>query len=154
MLEKELRESIQAVRARRPQRLPKITVHDGKGQKSRRTMLPGRINTPLQEHLRRVRLLHQTDVKKGYGQVVLPHALARKYPHAETSWEWQYVFPAKTMSREQETGVMRRHHVPSLELPYSKEELFTPGSTAGRRPALRCLPSARSRRRCRWSCSG
>jgi integron integrase len=91
--------------------LHQITVHDGKGQKSRRTMLPDRLSIPLQEHLRRVRLLHRADLRKGCGRVVLPGVLSRKYPNAETAWEWQYVFPAKTMFQEQETGIMRRHHV-------------------------------------------
>jgi len=165
VLHKELEESIQAVRAKRPQRLPtvlsreearrviaamegveklviqvlyggglrlmeclrlrikdidfelnQIVVHDGKGQKSRRTMLPEAIQEPLQIHLRRVRILHQADLKKGYGRVVLPGALARKYPRAETEWGWQYVFPAKTMYQEKETGKRRRHHIHSSRI--------------------------------------
>ena len=46
-------------------------------------MLPETIQEPLQAHLRRVRILHQADLKKGYGRVTLPGALARKYPQAE-----------------------------------------------------------------------
>jgi site-specific recombinase XerD len=43
--------------------------------------------------------------------VYLPYALARKYPHAETSWVWQYVFPAARRSIDPRSGVERRHHV-------------------------------------------
>ena len=57
VLHKELEESIQAVRAKRPQRLP------------------------------------------------------TEYPRAETEWGWQFVFPARTMYREKETGRMWRHHL-------------------------------------------
>ena len=41
--------------------------------------------------------MHPEDLEKGCGRVALPGALARKYPNAEMAWEWQYVFPAKTM---------------------------------------------------------
>lgn len=37
--------------------------------------------------------------------------LARKYLHAETSWVWQYVFPAARRSIDPRSGVERRHHV-------------------------------------------
>jgi integron integrase len=165
VLHKKLQESIQAVRAKRPQRLPtvlgreearqiievmegveklviqilygcglrlmeclhlrvkdidfelnQIAIHDAKGQKSRRTMLPETIQEPLQAHLRRVRILHQADLKKGYGRVILPGALARKYPQAETEWGWQYVFPAKTMYQEKETRKRRRHHIHASQI--------------------------------------
>jgi len=66
---------------------------------------------PLQVHLLRVRQLHQADREKGYGAVSLPFALARKYPHAETEWAWQYVFPSRTLSTDPRSGVTRRHHV-------------------------------------------
>lgn len=57
-----------------------VLVRDGKGAKDRITMLPQSVVGPLGEHLKRARALHQRDVKEGWGRVVLPHALARKYP--------------------------------------------------------------------------
>jgi integrase len=66
--------------------------------------------------LSRVRILHQADLKKGYGRVVLPEALVRKYPRAETEWGWQYVFPAKTMYQEKGPGEERRHHLHSSQI--------------------------------------
>ncbi len=77
-----------------------ITVRDAKGQKDRFTMLPQGVVEPIEFHLRRVRLLHEEDLREGLGTVYLPNALARKYPHAEGRWEWQYVFPAGTRSRD------------------------------------------------------
>jgi integrase len=59
-----------------------IIVRDGKGEKDRVTMLPGRLKQPLMRHLQKVKLLHEEDLAVGYGDVFLPYALARKYPNA------------------------------------------------------------------------
>ncbi len=66
-----------------------ITVRDGKGFQDRRTMLPEAIKGPFQEHLARVRQIHQQDLAEGYGRVAMPYALARKYPSAASTWGWQ-----------------------------------------------------------------
>ncbi len=65
----------------------------------------------LQRHLARVKLLHEDELAEGYGDVYLPYALARKYPRAGTSWEWQYVFPASKRSVDPRSGLERRHHL-------------------------------------------
>jgi integrase len=75
------------------------------------TMLPHTLQAPLQRHLARVKLVHEEDLVGGYGEVHLPYAFARKGPHAGTSWEWQYVFPAAKRSIDPRSGVERRHHV-------------------------------------------
>ena len=66
-----------------------IVVHDGKGKKDRRTLLPDCITERLEEHLVRIRRLHQHDVDKGYAGVSLPYAPGRKYPKAGIEWGWQ-----------------------------------------------------------------
>ena len=43
-----------------------ITVRDGKGEKDRRTVLPESLAEPLARHLKRVRLLHEEDLRAGY----------------------------------------------------------------------------------------
>jgi integron integrase len=88
-----------------------VVVRDGKGAKDRRTMLPERLVAPLQEHLVRVRRLHEEDLAQGYGAVYLPDALERKYPSAHREWIWQYAFPSARLSADPRTGVMRRHHL-------------------------------------------
>jgi integron integrase len=93
-----------------------IVVRDGKGAQDRVTMLPQALVAPLQRHLIKVQALHEEDVAEGYGDVYLPYALARKYPHAGTAWEWQYVFPAAKRSRDPRSGVERRHHVSATVL--------------------------------------
>jgi integron integrase len=88
-----------------------IVVRDGKGEKDRVTMLPTRLVTPLQDHLRIVRRTHEEDLSRGDGAVYLPYALERKYPNANREWAWQYVFPADRLSTDPRTGIVRRHHL-------------------------------------------
>jgi integron integrase len=88
-----------------------IVVRDAKGHKDRVTMLPETVMTPLQEHLRHVKTVHDSDLAQGYGSVYLPYALERKYPNAHREWIWQYVFPASKRSKDPRTGAVRRHHV-------------------------------------------
>jgi hypothetical protein len=65
----------------------------------------------LREHLANVRLTHQENLAAGYGAVYLPGALDRKYPAAAREWGWQYVFPARDLSTDPRSGVVRRHHL-------------------------------------------
>jgi integron integrase len=88
-----------------------ILVRDAKGMKDRVTVLPENLRVLLQDHLERVRLLHQNDLSEGRGRVYLPYALERKYPKASSEWGWQYVFPAKGLSKDPRTGEVRRHHI-------------------------------------------
>jgi integrase len=86
-----------------------IIVRDGKGGKDRITMLPDAIVPALQEHLQRVKLLHESDLAHGNGSVYLPYALERKYPNASKEWLWQYVFPSDRLSVDPRSDVTRRH---------------------------------------------
>lgn len=88
-----------------------LTVREGKGDKDRVTMLPQTIRHSLQQHLLKVKLLHDKDLREGFGRVYLPMALERKYPNAERAWGWQYVFPALTRSIDPRSGAERRHHI-------------------------------------------
>jgi integron integrase len=88
-----------------------IVVRDGKGARDRATMLPQNVVQPLQAHLGKVHALHQRDRKEGFGEVWLPHALARKYPRAKFEWAWQFVFPSARRSEDPRSGVVRRHHL-------------------------------------------
>jgi integron integrase len=88
-----------------------LVVRDGKGRRDRVSVLPGRLAEPLRLHLRRVRVLHEDDLRDGYGAVYLPDALARKYPNAPRSWAWQYIFPARQRAPDPRSGEVRRHHL-------------------------------------------
>jgi len=88
-----------------------ITVRGGKGDKDRVTMLPVSVAERLREHLEGVKRLHEDELKAGRGEVWLPEALDRKFRGAAQSWAWQWVFPARQLSKDPESGRIRRHHV-------------------------------------------
>ena len=88
-----------------------ITVRDGKGQQDRLTLLPEALIASLQTHLVDVRILHEQDLREGFGNVYLPFALERKYPNAGREWGWQYVFPASKRSSDPRSNIKRRHHL-------------------------------------------
>ncbi|MBU2056102.1 MAG: integron integrase [Proteobacteria bacterium] len=88
-----------------------ITVRDGKGAKDRITMLPESLKKPLQDLLRQVRTIHETDLSSGWGRVPMPDALDRKYPSAPIDWRWQWVFPQENRWKDLRTGEQGRHHV-------------------------------------------
>jgi len=88
-----------------------IMVRDGKGGKDRVTMLPKSVLPSLREHLIGVKQQHQHDLRKGVGSVYMPTALARKYPGANRTWIWQYVFPARRLSKDPRSTAVRRHHI-------------------------------------------
>ena len=88
-----------------------IVVRNGKGGKDRVVTLPDEIVLPLRRHLQAARLKHDKDLGDGFGEVYLPHRLAKKYPSAAQQWAWQYVFPANRRSRDPRSGQERRHHI-------------------------------------------
>jgi integron integrase len=99
-----------------------ITLRDTKSPRDRVTMLPESLVEPLQRHLQRVKILHEEDLKQGYGRVYLPYALKQKYPNADREWCWQYVFPAAGFSRDPLNGETRRHHVNETSLQRAVKE--------------------------------
>ena len=88
-----------------------ITVRAGKGDKDRIVMLPGKLIEPLHHQIEAARRNHNIDLAAGYGTVYLPYALARKYPHTEREFGWQYIFQASRVGPDPETGEIRRHHI-------------------------------------------
>jgi integron integrase len=94
-----------------------VTIIQGKGAKSRVTMLPEAIKLPLKTHLEKVKTLHIKDLANGFGSVELPFALAKKYRNADKEWGWQYVFPASRISTDPRSGIRRRHHLDESVMP-------------------------------------
>ena len=107
-----------------------LKVRDGKGGKDRRTLLPASQCEALNRHLQNVRRLHQQDLAAGWGAVMLPHALARKYRHADRQWGWQWVFPQRNRWKDSATGKEGRHHLdPSLVQKAVKQAVGRAGLT-------------------------
>ncbi|MDZ4197878.1 MAG: integron integrase [Kiritimatiellia bacterium] len=89
-----------------------LVIRDGKGAKDRGAILPESLIQQLQEHLLKVKNLHEKDLREEHGAVSLPFALKEKYPNAATQWGWQFVFPSGNISEDpREPGVFRRHHI-------------------------------------------
>ncbi len=88
-----------------------IIVRNGKGGKDRLTVLPQKLLAVIKKQIDYVTSLHSIDVKRGYGEVYLPHALALKYPNAARILGWQYLFPAIKLSCDPRSNKVRRHHI-------------------------------------------
>jgi integron integrase len=88
-----------------------IIVRRGKGQKDRRTVLPGVLVERLRAHLAAVKVQHDGDLSLGVGAVALPEALDRKYPNTPREWIWQWIFPATRTYTDPSSREVRRHHL-------------------------------------------
>jgi integron integrase len=107
-----------------------LTVRNGKGGKDRRTLLPGTQFKALRHHLQTVRATHQQDLAAGWGSVILPHALAKKYRHAQREWGWQWVFPQRNRWKDAASGKEGRHHLdPSVAQKAVKQAVKRAGIT-------------------------
>ena len=74
-------------------------------------MLPETATEALQRHLAIVQSVHHRDLAAGFGRVVLPEALNRKYPNAAAEFRWQFVFPAGRICRDPRFGPPSRYHL-------------------------------------------
>ena len=92
-------------------KMRQVTVRSGKGDKDRVTTFPASLVGLLENHLKKVKVIHEQDLAQGRGTVWLPYALDRKYPNANREWGWQWVFPARDLSIDPLSGVEQRHHV-------------------------------------------
>jgi len=90
-----------------------VTVRCGKGNKDRVTVLPQSLREEVAKQVERARKIWQGDRNTGLAGVWLPGALARKYRRAAESFEWFWLFPARQISVDPESGIRRRHHMHS-----------------------------------------
>lgn len=88
-----------------------IIIHDGKGEKDRRTTLPEKLIPALQAQIRNVKKIHLADLKEKKGETVLPYALRKKYPNAASEFGWQFLFPSGTFVIDEDTKQRYRYHV-------------------------------------------
>lgn len=71
-----------------------IRVWDGKGAKSRLTIIPVCLVPALRRQIAWRKALHEQDLADGAGYVELPGRLAIKYPKANRELGWQFLFPS------------------------------------------------------------
>ena len=127
-----------------------IVVHQGKGRKDRITMLPASLVPDLVAHLEAVQRLHDTDLARGFGRVVLPDALDAKYPNAGRSWPWQFVFPAGRICTDPRWGPPSRFHTPRVRHPAGRRRRRTPRGHSEARQLPHAAPLVRHTPAGRW----
>lgn len=88
-----------------------VFVRNSKGLKDRITILPDRLVNALKEHVRKVKNLHDKDLTRGWGGVILPKALDKKYPSANKELKWQYLFPSRRRRKDPRSGKYQRYHI-------------------------------------------
>ncbi len=88
-----------------------LTIHAGKGDKDRVTVIPNSLKEELREEIRKARVFWDEDRANHVAGVALPGALARKMPRAGEKWAWMWLFPADHLSTDPESGIFRRHHL-------------------------------------------
>jgi integron integrase len=88
-----------------------LTVRKGKGDKDRMTVLPKSLLKEIAAHIEQARALWEQDVREGKAGVYIPGALARKFRNASETFEWFWLFPAKQLSVDPESGRRMRHHL-------------------------------------------
>ncbi len=100
----------------------KLYIRASKGDKDRCVPLPKTLREPLIAHLAEVRKVHVADRAENVPGVYMPGALDKKMPKAGRRWEWFWVFPMQSLSRDPRGAVdapKRRHHI--LPRAYQKE---------------------------------
>ena len=100
----------------------KLYIRASKGDKDRCVPLPKCLKEALVEHLQEVRKVHEADRAANVPGVFMPGALDKKMPKAGRRWEWFWLFPMKSLSRDprgERDAPRRRHHI--LPRAYQKE---------------------------------
>ncbi|MDA8223071.1 MAG: integron integrase [Desulfitobacterium hafniense] len=87
-----------------------VIVRSGKGDKDRRTVLPESLKDELLHHMSSVREIYEQERKDNTNGVYLPGALEKKYPNAGKEWGWFWLFPARDLSIDPRSRIVRRHH--------------------------------------------
>lgn len=88
-----------------------LVIRDGKGSKDRVTVLADSSLPAMKVQVEKALAVAELDRYRGRGGVRLPHALNEKYPNARFEPAWQWVFPARNLSTDPRTGLLRRHHL-------------------------------------------
>lgn len=88
----------------------RMTIHEAKGNKDRRVLIPPQLLPALATQLKSARAVWERDQQSGL-PVALPGALARKYPRAAHQWGWAWLFPQRVPCQHPRTGERVRYHL-------------------------------------------
>ena len=93
-----------------------ITIRDGKGAKDRTTLMPAPLIKSLQDRVEAISQAWKQRSEEFVHPVSLPYALARKYPKAGRSLEWQWLFSSPSLSTDNLGNVTHHHrHISSVQ---------------------------------------
>ncbi len=92
----------------------RIHVRGPSGDGGRQTLMPKTLLDSLRNQVARIKLLHEQDLEAGWGKATLPTAM--KGDDNASAWDWQYVFAARKLTADAESGDMVRHHVDEKSL--------------------------------------
>lgn len=112
-----------------------ITIRDSKGEKDRTSVLPLSIIPEINKKIESVKELHNSDLKKGFGEAILPGSLHVKYKNAAKEFGWQYLFPANKFIYNKKTNSKNRYHIhvstvqKEVKNALKKAEIYKPAST-------------------------
>lgn len=94
-----------------------IRVWQGKGNKNRTVTLAPELFTALRAQIAMAEAVVKTDLlNPDYAGVWLPHALDKKYIHANKDPQWHYLFYSQKLSTDPHSGLIRRHHIDESSL--------------------------------------
>lgn len=88
-----------------------ITIRGGKGDKDRVTMLPESLWQEVVAQIEKARKVWQKDREAGLAGVHVKGALSRKFRRASETFEWFWLFPARQVSVDPQSGIKRRYHL-------------------------------------------
>ena len=88
-----------------------ITVRYGKGAKDRRVMLPKSLVPKIKQQIRKVKMIHDNDLKEGFGEVKLRDGMAKRSSVTSKEFKWQWLFPQKNRWINPLSGEQGRHHM-------------------------------------------
>ncbi|CAG0908156.1 unnamed protein product, partial [Cyprideis torosa] len=93
----------------------RIHVRNARGDDERDTLLPESLVDSLKTQIAKVQVLHEQDRLSGGGATTLPQDTADRESKLKET-EWQYLFAARKLSQDSETGESIRHHVDEKSL--------------------------------------
>ena len=88
-----------------------VTVRAGKGDKDRETVIPNSLKSALSQKIDKSLHYWEEDRRNGVAGVALPGALVRKMSRCGEKPGWYWLFCAEELSKDPESGVIRRHHL-------------------------------------------
>ena len=87
-----------------------LSIHGGKGDKDRVSVLPSSLVDFLHLQLKQVRSLHIEDMKANFCGASMTEALACKFSVARRELSWQYLFPHSRLAKNPRSEELLRHH--------------------------------------------